>query len=188
MSTLKPITDELINEAKKIVEKRTKQKEQYLKAELGGSISDKGVYSMAKSLYGSCEFDDVLLQLRFVPWDGFHKLTDEQILNLCNCNPKIKAYINDDWVVTEWMQDEYDNPGSDTEDQVEFFTDEDGLNVFAWEFKSKEVEDDFFITHLRRIFGDSDLDSVENINSYEDLYKVLSEAQDFPPDCWRQEA
>ncbi len=68
ISSLLPITDEPIKKAKKIVEENLKEKEQYLKENLGGVVSDVGVHSVAESLYGSkSDYEKVLESLRYLP-------------------------------------------------------------------------------------------------------------------------
>ncbi|WP_320664659.1 hypothetical protein [Prochlorococcus sp. MIT 1223] len=73
MSSLLPITEELIEKAKKLVEESLKEKEQFLKENLGDSlshkgISEEGVQHLAESLYGNkTNYDWVLKSLRYLP-------------------------------------------------------------------------------------------------------------------------
>ena len=184
MSTLRPITDELINEANKIIEKNTKEKEQYLKENLGGSISDAGVKSVAENLYGNkTDFDWVLNSLRFQRWET-RKLTDEQVLNIFNCNSGIETYLKEQSWVDDYIEMDIKS-GTYTEKEMELNIDEDG-NLLSWYFNTDKDGEAFWIDMMRKVLDNSRFEEDENINSYEELYEVISKIEDFS-DGWEEE-
>ncbi|WP_320664666.1 hypothetical protein [Prochlorococcus sp. MIT 1223] len=173
MSTWLPVTDEIKKKANEILVENLKEKEQYMEEKRGGSISEENIQFLADGVFDNkTNLDNIIRSLTFQPWDS-SELTDEQVLQLFNSNPKFKKFFYRQEEVEEAMVSAIDW------DYVENKYSKKEIDEYDhwWDFGSEEKEDLFWIRHMRGwiAYHCQDLDLV---NSFSDLIEPISEVRD----------